>query len=206
MLLSVGFTAIGFDAAAFQAPSYTGSLRLVPQLFGPVEGAIERVGYFREELRRVVAGAARAYAAIESNPLGRGDEIRVLHISDIHLSTLGYGFAHELARSFDVDLVIDTGDTTSFGAPDEEFILSEIPAFGLPYVWVAGNHDSAALPGSPRAGRRERSCSTATRQRSRGSRSTGSGIPTSTRNEAPRSATRTSRRWSPPRPNRSWPT
>jgi predicted phosphodiesterase len=145
VLLSVGFTAIGFDAAAFQAPSYTGSLRLVPQLFGPVEGAIERVGYFREELRRVVAGAARAYAAIESNPLGRGDEIRVLHISDIHLSTLGYGFAHELARSFDVDLVVDTGDTTSFGAPDEEFILSEIPAFGLPYVWVRGNHDSRAF-------------------------------------------------------------
>ncbi len=145
VLLSVGFTALSFDAAAFQAPSYTGSLRLVPQLFGPVEGAIERVGYFREELRRVVAGAARAYAAIESNPLGRGDEIRVLHISDIHLSTLGYDFAQELARSFDVDLVMDTGDTTSFGAPDEEFILSEIPAFGHPYVWVRGNHDSAAF-------------------------------------------------------------
>jgi predicted phosphodiesterase len=145
VLFSVAFTALGFDAAAFQAPSYTGSLRLVPQLFGPVEGAIERVGYFREELRRVVAGAARAYAAIESNPLGRGDEIRVLHISDIHLSTLGYDFAQELARSFEVDLVLDTGDTTSFGAPDEEFILSEIPAFGLPYVWVRGNHDSAAF-------------------------------------------------------------
>ncbi|HUF58790.1 MAG TPA: metallophosphoesterase [Actinomycetota bacterium] len=143
VVLSVGFTAIGFNAAAFQAPSYTGSLRLVPQLFGPVEGAIERVGYFRDELRRVVAGAARAYAAVESNPLGRGDEIRVLHISDIHLSTLGYGFAQELARSFDVDLVIDTGDTTSFGAPNEEFILSEIPDFELPYVWVRGNHDSA---------------------------------------------------------------
>jgi predicted phosphodiesterase len=142
VVLCVGFTAIGFDAAAFQAPSYTGSLRLVPQLFGPVEGAIERVGYFREELRRVVAGAARAYAAIESNPLGRGDEVRVLHISDIHLSTLGYDFAQELARSFDVDLVLDTGDTTSFGAPNEEFILSEIPGFGLPYAWVRGNHDS----------------------------------------------------------------
>jgi predicted phosphodiesterase len=143
--LSVGSTAIGFDAAAFQAPSYTGSLRLVPQLFGPVQGAIERVGYFRDELRRVVAGAARAYAAVESNPLGRGDEVRVLHISDIHLSTLGYGFAHELARSFEVDLVIDTGDTTSFGARNEEFILSEIPDFDLPYVWVRGNHDSADL-------------------------------------------------------------
>jgi predicted phosphodiesterase len=145
VVLSVGFTAIGFDASAFQAPSYTGSLRLVPQLFGPVQGAIERVGYFRDELRRVVAGAARAYAAVESNPLGRGDEIRVLHISDIHLSTLGFGFAHELARSFDVDFVIDTGDTTSFGAPNEEFILPEITRFKLPYVWIRGNHDSAAF-------------------------------------------------------------
>ena len=145
VVLSVGFTAIGFNASAFQAPSYTGSLRLVPQLFGPVQGAIERVGYFRDELRRVVAGAARAYAAVESNPLGRGDEIRVLHISDIHLSTLGFGFAQELAKSFDVDFVIDTGDTTSFGEPNEEFILPEITRFDLPYVWVRGNHDSAAF-------------------------------------------------------------
>jgi predicted phosphodiesterase len=145
VVLSVGFTAIGFDPSAFQAPSYTGSLRLVPQLFGPVQGAIERVGYFRDELRRVVAGAARAYAAVESNPLGRGDEIRVLHISDIHLSTLGFGFAHELARSFDVDFVIDTGDTTSFGAPNEELILPEFTRFKLPYVWIRGNHDSAAF-------------------------------------------------------------
>jgi predicted phosphodiesterase len=145
VVLSVGLTAMSFDASAFQAPSYTGSLRLVPQLFGPVQGAIERVGYFRDELRRVVAGAARAYAAVESNPLGRGDEIRVLHISDIHLSTLGFGFAQELARSFDVDFVIDTGDTTSFGAPNEEFILPEITRFKLPYVWIRGNHDSAAF-------------------------------------------------------------
>ena len=145
VVLSVVFAAASFDASAFQAPTYTGSLRLVPQLFGPVEGAIERVGYFREELRRVVAGAARVYAAVEANPLGRGDEIRVLHISDLHLSTLGYGFAQELARSFDVDLVIDSGDTTSFGSPDEEFILAEIPDFELPYVWVRGNHDAGSL-------------------------------------------------------------
>ena len=93
----------------------------------------------------MVAGAARAYAAVEANPLGRGDEIRVLHISDIHLSTLGYDFAQELATSFDVDLVIDSGDTTSFGSPNEEFILSEIPDFDLPYVWVRGNHDARSL-------------------------------------------------------------
>jgi predicted phosphodiesterase len=145
VVLSVVFTGLGFDATAFQSPRYTGSLRLVPQLFGPVGGAIERVGYFRDELRRVVAGAARAYDAVESNPLGRGDEIRVLHISDIHLSTLGFRFAEELAGSFDVDLVLDAGDTSSFGTPEEAFILNEIPRFDRPYVWVRGSHDSTAF-------------------------------------------------------------
>ena len=142
VLASVVFTVASFDTTSFQAPTYTGSLELVPQLFGPIEGAIERVGYFREQLRRVVAGAARAYDAVESNPLGRGGEIRALHISDIHLSTLGMGFARELARSFDVDMVLDTGDTASFGTPGDELILSEIPSFGRPYVFVRGSHDS----------------------------------------------------------------
>jgi predicted phosphodiesterase len=142
---TVVFTAASFDTAAFQAPTYSGSLELVPQLFGPVEGAIERVGYFREQLRRVVAGAARAYDAVEANPLGRGDEIRVLHISDIHLSVLGMEFARELADSFDVGLVLDTGDTSSFGTEGEELILSEVPAFGRPFVWVRGTHDSPSF-------------------------------------------------------------
>jgi predicted phosphodiesterase len=145
VLGSVALTVASFDAAAFQSPSYTGSLELVPQLFGPIEGAIERVGYFREQLRRVVAGAARAYDAVEANPLGRGGEIRVLHISDIHLSTIGMEFARELARSFDVDLVLDTGDTGSFGTPGDELILSEIPSFDRPYVFVRGSHDSTAF-------------------------------------------------------------
>lgn len=153
VLASVVFTAASFDTSAFQTPSYTGSLELVPQLFGPIEGAIERVGYFREQLRRVVAGAARAYDAVEANPLGRGGEVRVLHISDLHLSTLGMAFARELAESFDVEFVLDTGDTASFGTEGEELILSELPTFGRPYVFVRGNHDSpsfeAALAAQP---------------------------------------------------------
>ena len=204
VVLSVGFTAIGFDAAAFQAPSYTGSLRLVPQLFGPVEGAIERVGYFREELRRVVAGAARAYAAIESNPLGRGDEVRVLHISDIHLSTLGYDFAQELSRSFDVDLVLDTGDTTSFGASERGVHPVGDPRLRAPVRLGPRQPRLRDVPGGARPGRRAPSSSTATRRRSTASRSTGSVIPTSTRHAARRSATRTSRRSSTARPTRSW--
>ncbi len=134
-----------YEPKAFLTPSYTGTLALAPQLFGPVEGTIRRVGYFRDELERIVASAGQAYAAVESNPLGRGDEISVLHISDIHLSTLGYGFALQLAQSFNVDVVVDTGDTASFGTVAEQAILTWVPRFDRPYVYVRGSHDSIAF-------------------------------------------------------------
>jgi predicted phosphodiesterase len=145
VVAAVGLTAITFDARAFLSPTYTGSLSLAPELFGPVEATLQRVDHFRSELRKLVAGASRAYAAVEANPLGAGDEVRVLHISDIHLSTIGYDFAIELAKSFDVDLVIDTGDTSSFGTEAEAAILSAVPRFQRPYVYVRGNHDSLAF-------------------------------------------------------------
>lgn len=139
---SIGLTVATYDARAFLSPAYEGSLSLAPRLFGPVEGTLERVDYFREQIQRVVAGAARAYAAIDANPFGEFDEIRVLHISDIHLSTLGMDFASQLARSFDVDVVLDTGDTGSFGTSFDTFILQRVTDFQEPYVWVRGNHDS----------------------------------------------------------------
>ncbi len=140
-----GLTLATYDPQAFLTPSYTGTLALAPQLFGPVEGTIRRVGYFRDELERIVASAGQAYAAVEANPLGRGDEITVLHISDIHLSTLGYGFALQLAQSFNVDMVLDTGDTGSFGTTADQAILTWVPRFDRPYVFVRGSHDSLAF-------------------------------------------------------------
>lgn len=137
-----GLAAQTFDARAFLTPSYSGTLALAPQLFGPVEGTIRRVGYFRDELERIVASAGQAYAAVEANPLGRNDEITVLHISDVHLSSLGYGFALRLAQSFNVDMVLDTGDTESFGTTAEQAILTWLPRFERPYVFVRGSHDS----------------------------------------------------------------
>jgi predicted phosphodiesterase len=142
---SIGLSVATYDPRAFLSPTYSGTLSLAPKLFGPVRGTIERVGYFRDQLQSVVAGAARAYAAVEANPFGATPEISVLHISDVHLSTLGMDFAQELARSFDVDLVLDTGDTSSFGTEAEAIILQTIPGFDRPYVWVRGNHDSLSF-------------------------------------------------------------
>jgi predicted phosphodiesterase len=134
-----------YESSALLAPTYSGALTLAPQLIGPAQTALDRIDKFRAELTRVVDGAARVYGSIQSGPLSPGDETRVLHISDIHLSPLGLAFAREVANAFDVDLVIDTGDLTSFGTPAEALITSSIPKLGRPYVFVRGNHDSLSL-------------------------------------------------------------
>lgn len=133
-----------FDTAAFRQPRYTGSLALAPQVIGPVEDATERIDDLRAGLEQIVDGTVRAYTSLESEPLGE-DVIRVLHISDVHASPFGMDFAADVARGFDVDLVIDTGDLTSFGTPVENLITTRIPAFGRPYLFVRGSHDSIVL-------------------------------------------------------------
>jgi predicted phosphodiesterase len=138
-------TRMTYQLSAFQRPAFSGSLELAQQLIGPVRTAANRLEAFREELGAVVSGAARVYASIPATPIGAADEIRVLHISDIHDSPLGIEYAQRLASAFDVGFVLDTGDLTSFGLPLEELILNAIPDFGRPYVFVRGNHDSHTL-------------------------------------------------------------
>ena len=133
-----------FTPEAFSEPTYSGSLALAPQLIGPVREAQGKIEDLRAGLEQIVDGTVRAYTTLQPAPLA-SDAIRVLHISDIHASPLGMEFAQEVARGFDVDLVIDTGDLTSFGTPVENLITTQIPAFGRPYVFIRGSHDSIAL-------------------------------------------------------------
>jgi predicted phosphodiesterase len=148
-LLTVGGSQIWvlatFRSEAFLHPTYNGTLALAPQVIGPVAQAAAKIDAFRTQLGRVVDGAVRAYTSLQSSPLNAGDEIRVLHISDIHLSPVGFDFARQIAAGFDVDFVLDTGDITSFGTPAESLILASIPAFHTPYVFVRGSHDSTEL-------------------------------------------------------------
>jgi predicted MPP superfamily phosphohydrolase len=141
-----------YDSNAFHAPRFSGSLALAPRLVGEVETAAARIDAFRLELQRIVSGAARVYSQIQTRQFP-GDQIRVLHIADVHLSPLGMEFARQLAEAFDVDVVVDTGDLTSFGTPAEDLIARFVPAFGRPYLFVPGNHDGpsieAAMAGVP---------------------------------------------------------
>jgi predicted MPP superfamily phosphohydrolase len=147
VLTGLTLAQLTFRPSAFTEPRYSGSLALAPQLIGPVREATDRIGDLRAGLRQIVDGTVRAYTTLQSVPLAE-DAIRVLHVSDIHASVLGMDFAQEVARGFDVDIVVDTGDITSFGTPVEDLIASEIPGFERPYVFVRGSHDSPALQGA----------------------------------------------------------
>jgi predicted phosphodiesterase len=134
-----------YDAARLLSPSFSGPLALAPQLVGPAETAVDRINKFRGELQRIVSGAGKVFAGTQSGPVADEDELRVLHISDIHLSPLGLDFARHLADAFDVHFIVDTGDLTSFGSPAEDVIASFVQRFRQPYVFVRGNHDSIAF-------------------------------------------------------------
>jgi predicted phosphodiesterase len=134
-----------YSAARLLSPSFSGPLALAPQLIGPAETAVDRINNFRGELQRIVAGVGRVFAGTQSDPVANGDELRVLHISDIHLSPLGLDLASHLADAFDVHFIVDTGDLTSFGSPAEDVIASFVPRFERPYVFVRGNHDSTSF-------------------------------------------------------------
>jgi predicted phosphodiesterase len=54
-------------------------------------------------------------------------------------------FVRQLVQGTRVDLVIDTGDLTDFGLPLEAEITKGIAEIKVPYVFVAGNHDSPAI-------------------------------------------------------------
>lgn len=135
-------TLVTYEHAALASPTFSGSLRLAADIIPPVRSAATTFDRYRAQLERVVDGAIRAYTSIQTNPVGGPGEIRVLHVSDIHLAPLGFAFAEQVAGGFDVDFVIDTGDTTSFGTEPENLILGNVSRLARPYVWVRGNHDS----------------------------------------------------------------
>jgi predicted MPP superfamily phosphohydrolase len=71
--------------------------------------------------------------------------IRVLHISDIHLNPVAWNVIKSVARQFQIQMIIDTGDLTDHGTVPEEKFADNIAPLKVPYVFIRGNHDSHAI-------------------------------------------------------------
>jgi predicted phosphodiesterase len=142
---TAGLAVSTYRPEAFLEPTYSGSLRTAARLLGPIREAGARLEEFRSEIGRLAQETLAAYEGLSADPSLSPDAVAVLHVSDIHASPLGMDFAQQVADSFDVDLVLDTGDITTFGTQLETAILERISAFGIPYAFVQGNHDSTAV-------------------------------------------------------------
>jgi predicted phosphodiesterase len=139
----IWLTAGTFDVEAFEQPRFTGALERAPQVIDTLAGSLESI----EGLRSRYSTAADRLSdllALTAEPIvdPRADSVAILHVSDIHSNPLGVELANNLARRFDVDAVLDTGDLTSFGEPIESRIAELISGFDVPYLFVPGNHDS----------------------------------------------------------------
>ena len=144
--LLLGPTAVTYDVSAFSAPRYDGALEYAPALIGDVRTGIDRLATLRAEMVRISENLNRAYAALGQAQPALGDgTVRVLHISDAHLNPAAYDLAGRLATQFDVDAVVDTGDLGTWGLGFEPQVSRRIAAFGVPYLFVKGNHDNAAM-------------------------------------------------------------
>lgn len=145
-----------FDRTAFNDPIYTGSLREANWIIALVKDGFNKAEALSDKLRTVARNLNRLYGRISAapGPIEDMDVVRVLHISDIHNNPVAVDFVQELAEKFQVDVVVDTGDLTDFGTPLENQLSGVLARLPVPYLFVAGNHDSQATVRAVRSNRK----------------------------------------------------
>ncbi|MQY14615.1 3',5'-cyclic adenosine monophosphate phosphodiesterase CpdA [Streptomyces sp. RB5] len=127
-------------------PRYSGLLTSAPGLVGNARSIVSDFDVYQRELARLVTNVTTLYEATSTLPAYQPDPttMRILHVSDIHLNPASWGIIRSLVTQYEVDVIIDTGDTMDHGSEAENRFLEPIAGLGAPYVWVRGNHDSAA--------------------------------------------------------------
>jgi predicted MPP superfamily phosphohydrolase len=125
-------------------PRFSGLLTSAPQVVGSARSIVSDFDVYQKELARLVTNVTRLYDATSTLPVYRPDPttLRVLHVSDIHLNPAAWHIVGSLVDEYDIDLVIDSGDTMDHGTAAENAFLDPVGDLGVPYVWVRGNHDS----------------------------------------------------------------
>lgn len=142
---AIGLTIATFDEAAFEEPKFTGALSRAPAVLEAFERGSESLTTLGSRYE-TLAGRISELLSLTTQPgtSDEGDDVAILHVSDIHSNPLGLEVVKRLARAFEVDAVVDTGDLTSFGEPLESRLADLLDGLSTPYYFVPGNHDSPA--------------------------------------------------------------
>ncbi|MEU5718635.1 metallophosphoesterase [Streptomyces sp. NPDC020403] len=125
-------------------PKFSGLLSSAPSVVGDARSIVTEFDVYQQELARLVTNVTKLYDATSTLPVYQPDPatIRVLHVSDIHLNPASWHIISSLVKQYEIDVIIDSGDTMDHGTAAENGFLDPVRDLGAPYVWVRGNHDS----------------------------------------------------------------
>lgn len=146
-LLLVGLTMGTYRAEKLRSPEFQGALEAAPWAIGLAENAFKKIDVLSEQMQVITANLSNIFKSIDNIQAFKQDkpDLLVLHVSDIHNNPVAHEFLAQIARSFPIDMIIDTGDLTDYGTPLEGELLKGFADLQIPYVFVPGNHDSPEI-------------------------------------------------------------
>ncbi|GGX91417.1 metallophosphoesterase family protein [Streptomyces fructofermentans] len=145
LLAACGATAFAtWNPKSVLEPKFSGLLSSAPSVVGNARSIVSEFDVYQKELARLVTNVTKLYDATSTLPVYAPDPttIRVLHVSDIHLNPASWKIIASLVEQYDIDVIVDSGDTMDHGTAAENGFLDPVADLGAPYVWVRGNHDS----------------------------------------------------------------
>lgn len=145
LALLVGGTMIyPYDSSAFTVPRYEGALAAAPWIISLAGEARDTVAAMSEQLEMMALNLEDVSRRLDQiNLSADSGEVRVLHVSDIHNNPAAFDLIEKVTDSFQIDLIIDTGDLTDYGSELEVELAARLARLPVPYLFVPGNHDSA---------------------------------------------------------------
>lgn len=125
-------------------PKFSGLLSSAPSLVGNARSIVTEFDVYQKELARLVTNVTKLYDVTSTLPAYQPDPstVRVLHVSDIHLNPASWKIIASLVAQYDINVIVDSGDTMDHGSAAENRFLDPVANLGAPYIWVRGNHDS----------------------------------------------------------------
>jgi len=134
-----------YDQDRFNNPEYRGVLKAAPWMMGFVQQGFVKVDTWSKQMEVMADNLYTLFEKVDSlQAIGSvNGKLKLLHISDLHNNPAGLRLVEEVVRTFNVDMVLDTGDITDFGSPLENHLLERLAKLKVPYIVTLGNHDSA---------------------------------------------------------------
>lgn len=138
-----GTAAATADERALAQPRFTGLLASAPTAVGDVRDLLASVDAYGLQLGRLVTNVSKLYTVASALPTftPSGGTLRILSVSDLHLSPTAFDVIASVVEQYDIDVVVDTGDDVDLGSAPETRYVDAVGRLGVPYVWVRGNHD-----------------------------------------------------------------